>query len=138
MPENTSMTKKQLQELYMDYLKTQGYKGEVDKEGDVRFKREGGGYFLQVSEDDEQYFRIVYPNFWAVKDEQARVQVVSACERANATVKVAKVFIVENRVWASVELLFGDPRGFEPVFERALSTLRAVVKRFGDKMSDQG
>ena len=44
-----ALNKEQLQHMYVDYLAMEGYKPEVDADGDVRFKREGRTYFIGVS-----------------------------------------------------------------------------------------
>jgi hypothetical protein len=63
----SQISKKQLQDMYISYLKEQGYQPDIDSDGDVTFKAEGGSFYIFVDEDDLELFRIVYPNFWEVE-----------------------------------------------------------------------
>jgi hypothetical protein len=56
------MTKDERINMYTAYLKGEGYTPESIKEG-VVFKAEGKTYVIMVDEGDEQFFRLVFPNF---------------------------------------------------------------------------
>ena len=130
------MDKRKLQDMYMDYLRGEGYRPEIDKDGDVLFKYEGGTYFIFVDHEDTQFFRIVYPNFYSIDTEAERQQVLRATDYATGSTKVAKVFTIRDRVWASVELLLPSPDDFRPVFGRGMRTLRTAVMSFAEKMRE--
>jgi hypothetical protein len=121
-------------EIVRGYLADNGYRPEIDDDGDVRFMKEGGNYFIHAPESDETFFRVVYPNFWPIESEEERTQVYAACNHANARVKVAKVFTVRDNVWASLELLFADDKAFEPIFERGVGLLQYAVSEFANHM----
>jgi len=42
------------------------------------FKFEGNTYFIQIDPEDTDFFRIVLPNFWPVKDDSERQKVLEA------------------------------------------------------------
>ncbi len=46
--------KAELQQLYMSYLTYEEYKPEIDSDGDVRFKRDGKVYYIDVNEGDPE------------------------------------------------------------------------------------
>ena len=50
------------------------------------------------------FFRLVFPNFWEIESDGERAQALGAAQEATADTKVAKVFLVKDNVWASVEL----------------------------------
>jgi hypothetical protein len=125
-------------DLYIGYLRSEGYLPEVDGDGDVVFKMEGGSYVLFAHEDDREYFSILFPNFWPIESEQERSSAYVAACHATATTKVAKVYVVRDNVSASVELIFGDPEQFKPVFRRAMAMLRGSVGVFAEKMRETG
>ncbi len=125
-------------DLFMNYLKTEGYSPTADSDGDVVFKHEGLTYIIFAAEDDKEYFRIALPNFWRIENEQERQKVIAAAVDATAGVKVGKVYPVGNNVWASVELLIDPIEGFSKVFRRSLLILRASVQRFREKMVGAG
>lgn len=124
------MTKAQRAEMYRSYLAAEGYPAQVDGDGDVTFKYEGGNYYIMVDETDEEFFRIVYPNFWPIEDESERAKVKEASGVATAQTKVAKVFPVNDNTWASSEIFCSPPEAFKSVFRRSLLALRAAVQAF--------
>ncbi|AGX87737.1 T3SS (YopN, CesT) and YbjN peptide-binding chaperone 1 [Candidatus Symbiobacter mobilis] len=130
-------TKTELQRLYMDYLSSEGYKPDIDSDGDVRFKHEGKTYFIDVSERDPEFFRIVLANVWRIDDEQERSQVLAAADKSNALSKVTKVFTVNDRVWVSIELFVAHPEDFRPLFSRAMSALDNGLGNFVTALRDK-
>jgi hypothetical protein len=130
------MDKKSRARMYGEFLKSQGYAPEVDSDGDVRFKKEGRTYFVAIDEDDEEFFRVIFPNFWKIESEDERRRVLVACDHSNSLSKVAKVYMVEDNVWASIELFFGDPEDFKSVFERSMGALQNGVANFVQKMRE--
>jgi Putative bacterial sensory transduction regulator len=121
--------------LYQDYLTEEGYRPTVDDDGDLVFKCEGKVYILYASESDKSFFRLVFPNFWAIESEEERQRVYQSCTLANAQVKVAKIYTVGDDTWASVELFLAEPEHFKPVFERSLRAVEAAVDMFVEKMN---
>jgi len=122
-------------ELYYEFLQAEGYVPHYDPDGDIVFKSEGMTFLLFASEDDEEYFRMSLPNFWPIESSEERQRVLAAACRVNAELKVVKVYPVDDNVWASVELLFGSPEEFKPVFGRALRVIRHGVDHFAKVMS---
>ena len=124
-------------DLYLSYLRTEGYVPEVDKDGDLVFKVEGGTYVLFAHEDDREYFSILFPGFWPIESEKERSEAYVAANHATAQTKVGKVYVIGDNVSASVEMVFSDPEQFKPVFKRALAMLRAGVAAFAEKMREK-
>lgn len=123
-------------ELYSSYLRSEGYLPEVDRDGDIVFKVEGGSYILFANDKDREYFSLLFPNFWPIENERERTVAYAAACQTTATTKVAKVYLVGDNVSASVELIFGDPEQFKAVFKRALVTLQGSVAVFAEKMRE--
>jgi hypothetical protein len=134
--EAPKMDKQAKAQLYVDYLKGEGYQPEIDGDGDVRFKSEGRSYFISVDENDDSFFRVCFPNFWPIENEEERVRVHAACDHSNRRSKVAKVFTVRDDVWASLELFVATPEGFKPLFTRCMAALQNGVRNFVDKMRE--
>lgn len=132
-----AVDKEELQRLYTDYLGEEGYKWEIDTDGDVRFKREGKVYFIQVSDKDPEFFTVVLPNIWPIENEKERLQVLVAADASNAKSKVSKVYTMGDNVWVSIELFVERPEQFKAVFKRALSALDNGVANFAFKMREQ-
>lgn len=130
------MTKNERVAGYMEFLVKEGYRPEIDQDGDVKFKREGRTYYIITDEKDEEYFRIVFPNFWSIDDELERQQVLVACDYSNAKSKVSKLYVANNDVWAALEVYLQEPTAYRALFERYMSSLANAVKNFVEKMRE--
>jgi hypothetical protein len=127
------MTKNERAELYQTFIKEEGYVPKIDDDGDIVFKYEGRGYII-ILDDDEEYFRLVFPNFWSIETEDERTKVMVAALNTTSKTKVAKVFPVRDNVWASVELFCSPPESFRSVFNRSMSALQSSVDIFVENM----
>ncbi len=124
-------------EAYSTFLTNEGYRPTLDSDGDVVFKREGRTYLILIDDADPTFFRLVFPNFWEIESDPERLQVLLAAQSATADTKVAKVFIVGDNVWASVEQFVSEPASATAVFDRALGAIDSAVSRFVATMRQQ-
>lgn len=123
---------------FADFLHREGFRPEVrTRDHLVFFKYEGKSYAIELDEQDEEFFRIVFPNFWPIEGEEERRRVLLAADHANAKLKVAKVFTVEDNVFATIEMFLADPAHFKPVFARALGALKNAAEIFAKKMYEE-
>ncbi len=130
------MTKEERAEMYRRHLAEEGFFPKIDGDGDVVFKYEGLLFFIAVDDEDEDFFRIVFPNFWSIDSEEERARVERAALEATAKTKVAKVFPVRDDTWATIEIFCTPPESFRHVFRRSLSALRAGIKNFQEAMNE--
>jgi hypothetical protein len=131
------LDKKTIQKMYMDFLAEEGYRPEIDADGDVQFKSEGKTYFMSVNDDDPTFFRLVLANIWPIESEVERTQVFIAVDHSNAQTKVAKAFLVKDDVWVGIELFLPEATDFKDVFDRSMSALGSGVDFFVGKMQEQ-
>ena len=131
-----NLPKQERAEMYRSFLAEEGYSPQIDKDGDVTFKYEGGGYCIIVSEQDEEFFQLIYPNFWSIDSEAEREKVAKAALQATAKTKVAKVYPVRDNTWASIEMFCSPPDVFKAVFQRSLSAIRSSLANFKEAMSE--
>lgn len=136
--DKTGYSRKQLQNLYLAGLKQAGYAPSLDADGDVEFQKGKGNYFIQVTEDDPRYFRLVFPNFWKHEAPGEREQALAAADAVNSDNKVVKVYSQQGDTWASVELLLKDPADFKPLLPRALEMIQGAVDDFIQHMGTHG
>jgi hypothetical protein len=122
-------------QAYMEYLRREGYFPELDTDGDIKFRREGGTYYLMAEENDPTYFRLVFPNFWEIESDTERQQVLFAVGEVNADLKVIKIYPVRDNVWASVEMFLDPIENFHKVFNRAMNVLGEGVAQFRQFMT---
>lgn len=115
----------------------EGFRPQIDSDGDVVFKYEGASYFIDVDENDEQFVRIAFPNFWKIESKEEHARAVECAHDATKTIKVAKIFVVGDNVWGTIELFVADDESFGPVFMRSLSALRGAAHAFADAMRSE-
>lgn len=134
--EPRAYTKAELQQMYVTFLKGEGYSPEVDRDGDVNFKFEGVTYFIAVDEKDSAYFRLVCYPFWKIDGQAELERSLVAADYATRKTKVAKVYIVNDRVWTATEIFVASPGDFRAVFKRCLTALPASVTNFATRMRE--
>ena len=120
-------------ELCRNLLLDEGYRAAIDDDGDLIFKSEGRSFFI-ILDDDEVFFRIVMPNIWQLESAGERANAVRAAHDVVKELKVAKVFCVENNVWCSAELFFGEVNHLKPVLNRLILVVNQAATRFARKM----
>ena len=117
------MNKRDMANMYSNYLRSEGYAPKIDDDGDVIFKYEGRTYLIMPDERDQQFFRLIFPNFWSIESEAERQKVLAAAGHATGLTKVGKVYIMRDSTWASVEIFLASPDHFSAVFTRSLFDL---------------
>jgi hypothetical protein len=131
----TAQTKSELQEMYLSYLREQGYAPFLDSDGDVNFKIEGGNYYISVNEKDPAYFRIVYPGFWKIESEEERREASAAIMSVNYTTKIAKMYITPwDNTTIVADVFLNTPADFNRHFSRMISTIQLARREFIDTM----
>ncbi|MDR1955620.1 MAG: hypothetical protein LBQ30_02055 [Treponema sp.] len=132
---NAQMSKSQLQQMYVTYLREQGYQTNVDSDGDVTFKAEGYNFYIVVDEDDLESFRIVFPNFWEIESTAERVRAYEAAMYATRTTKVASVYITSrDNTSIDANIFVGKPEDFKLHFRRMIDVILIARRDFIDKM----
>ena len=128
-------TRPDLQNIYMEHLRNEGYVPLIDIDGDIQFKVSGDNYFIIIDEKDVQFFQI-YMGFslGSINPEEA----FTAANFSNRRSKVAKISISPDGNIASitVEMILNNPRDFEPIFARALSLIRNAEGIFRSHLKD--
>ena len=67
-----TMSKSQLQLMYVLYLRQEGYKYWITSDGDVRFRIDNHSLYINIFECDTGTFCICYPNFWKIESKEER------------------------------------------------------------------
>ncbi len=132
------MNRQQLTKMYTDYLTSEGYQPTLDKDGDVRFKAEGFTYYIIIDDEDERYFRLLFPNFWSIDDGDELARALISANYATMRTKVAKVYVHEDgkNTSASIEMFLDPPDQFAKTFPRCMSALRTSVNTFVERMKE--
>jgi WD40 repeat protein len=126
------------QQCFMDYLAEEGFRPNLDKDGDIHFKYEGNHYYLLYSARDRQFVRMIYPNFWPIESDEERQRALAAANMITGQCKCCKVYVSDEDVNAAVELFVAEPSHAVAVLGRALGALQHGVKTFAEEMRKEG
>lgn len=109
-------------ELVKQYLSSEGYKYDVDNDGDIHFKYEGVNLFFTVDRNDQLFFRIIMPQIYRL--EGNRTKVLEAINTVVRDMKVIKAFLVDDYLWLSVELFIDTTPELDDFFPRCMGLLK--------------
>lgn len=123
-------------DVYLEYLRKEGYFPEVDEDGDIMFKREGRVYYMQPIKDDAVYFSLWRANFWSLETPAEKDRALVAAAKTNLRFKVVKVFPTRDMddMHCKVEMFCNPIENFQPVFMRCLDAMSAAVQEFAQIM----
>lgn len=130
---------KELAQHYIDALDEIGVAAKPDDENDVVFKMPGvGSFYISLdAENDPEFMRLVYPNFYSSKDAGPVLTAVNSVNMKNKAVKLwARERDGEHNVSASIESFLAgsnqapDTALLTATLERCIAAIRAGVASF--------
>ena len=124
------MNKKEISDFYVNLLAGEGYRPQVDNDKNVTFKREGKVFILAIDEDDPMLFQLLYPIRNDLKDKWQQKLALAAANEVTATIKVLKVTVIEDTIFASIQMFVSPLEALAPVFERCVTTIQAGAVMF--------
>jgi len=107
-------------DLVTAWLYNEGYKHEIDQDGDVHFRYQGKHIYF-TPDEDATYFRLIMPNVYQL--ENNRVKVLEACNTITRQYKVLKAYLVEDRLWLSIEMFVDSTPEIGDFIERCCNIL---------------
>ncbi len=122
--------------LYFDYLQEEGYVPKVDEQNDVVFKQEGKVFVISVDEQDDQFLRVIFPNFWTIENEAGMARALLMANLVNSRIKVGKILIVDNSVMAAAEMFIDRTPELADLLPRTLHILRHTAEAFAGLMRE--
>lgn len=116
MSENqqTSNKSERVMKAVQEWLSEEGYKCNVDSDGDFYFKYQGKTIlFIKNENDDPKYYRLVMPGIYDIEDESELYRIEDICNDVSGEIKCVKAFVVKPNysVWLAIEF-FLDPDNF--------------------------
>jgi hypothetical protein len=122
-------------DLVKEYLADQGYRYEIDSDGDLHFRAEGVNLYCTDSGDDEQYFRIIMPNIYTI--ENNREKVLEAVNRLSREYKVLKAFVTpQDNLWLSIEMFIDSSPEVEDFFPRCMRLMKMAREKMANEIFD--
>lgn len=116
-------------ELVMNCLKEEGFCPKIDEHGSIIFKYQMSTFIFMNNDEDEEFFQLAYPGFFNVTEDN-RELILEAINRANCRVKVAKLIVVNDEVWALFEVILDQSPEVGNIVTRALDTLMHAKDTF--------
>ena len=131
------MTKK---EMVMAAIEANGYKPQIDGDGDVFVRYQMKTIYFMVNQDeDEQYVVALLPQFAEVKEGEETLT-LAVCNKETRDFKLAKIFIDRSlkNVSASCEFFYTDAECLKVCVEHALNILGFVRSTYFRIKSEMG
>lgn len=96
-----------------EWLSEEGYKCNVDDDGDFYFKYQGKNILFIKDDDDPKYYRLVMPSIYDIEEETELHRIEDICNDVTSEIKCVKAYVVKqnNSVWLAIEF-FLDPEDF--------------------------
>ena len=129
----TVWTRDALRNMYMQYLREEGYLPSLDDQDDILFKVSGNNYYIILGENDFQNNILFFRIYTGVSlGDFLPEDALSAANYINMHSKVAKIYISSDGRSAAIntELLLTDPQDIKSVLSRALSLMRFAESNF--------
>ena len=133
---SAQITKSQLQDMYITYLRTEGYNPSVDSDGDVNFSAQGQRFYIDVMENDLQSFRIVLTSFLDIGGSSKRLKALEEASYITRTTKVARLFFTESdRIAIDAFIFIANPEDFKLYLNRMVNIIVSARSEFIERMS---
>ena len=135
------MSKEELQQMYLSYLRSQSISATVDSDGDIEFRFEGVHFnaltfWIIVNEEDQQFFQIVILNCYSLDTENEKLLAPVAAAIATRRADVVKIYLNSSgtNVHASAEAYVAKPADFRAIFHKLMRELDEVMYIFLNEM----
>jgi hypothetical protein len=115
--------------MVFEYLKQQGLMPSIDEDNDIVFKYQMLTFVFFTDDDDQQFFRLALPNIFDVTEDN-RIAVLEAINEVNKLMKVVKLIIPNDDVWATTEIMMDTTPVLDDLFPRLINILMGAQREF--------
>lgn len=109
------------------YLSNEGYRPEIDSDGDLAFKVEGKTYWIRVNKEDAGYYQVRYFYNLGCKDAEFAA-VLMAVNDVNKEYKVGRCYYDDDEVVLKIDGFYASASDFTKYFSRYTAILTGMVK----------
>lgn len=127
---NTDQTR--LRSEIQSYLHAEGYKPEIDEDGDIMFKKEGTIYYVSINPVDENPMYVILFRIFNYPQGYSRNTVVLATAELNRY-KGVKVLCLDSSIRIQSDLFMADAHTFAYAFEKLMRQIEFAVEDFIDE-----
>ena len=114
---------------FQSYLSSIGVNVKEVNETSISFESNNLQYLFLTDSSDPYYFRLILPNIAIVTDENTS-KINQVVNSSNTKFKVAKSFIIDDKVWVSVEQFVYSRENINELFNRSLNLLETFMSDF--------
>ena len=132
---SAQMTKAQLQDMYVNYLRNEGYQPSVDSDGDVNFSVQGLRFYINVMENDLQSFQLVLTNFLDIGGASNKLKALETASYVTRTTRVVRLYITSSdRIAIDSFIFLAKPEDFSVHLNRLVNLMIQSRNEFLDLM----
>ena len=139
------MSKAELQQMYLDYLRSQNISAEIEEEyGDIvfRYGERQMTCFIEIQENYPQVFRITWGDYFSIKTPADMATMPHAACYATGRAAYAKVYLDTkdniiregDKIKASAEVYLVSPGDFKDVFYELMGGIEYALEQFATLM----
>ncbi|WP_194165356.1 hypothetical protein [Deinococcus terrestris] len=121
----------------LDFLAEEGFRPNLDEDGDVYFRFEGMTYVVITRTDEPTVLTLLLPPFWPLEDAAERTRALEAAMVAHRHVRIGRVTVLDDNVVASVNAYLPDENSFRAVLLSSLDGLKYLALKFREHMHAQ-
>ena len=135
---NAEMTRSQLQDMYVSYLRNEGYSPWIDSDGDVNFSVQRYRFYINVMDNDLQSFQIVLAGFLDIGGESNRLKALEEASAVTRTTRVVRLYITSTgRVAIDTYIFLARPEDFSVHLNRMVNIMLLARAEFLQRMNMQ-
>ncbi|MES3024804.1 MAG: hypothetical protein V4857_24810 [Pseudomonadota bacterium] len=120
----------------LDHFQTEGFRAELDSDGDIRFKCEGLSFVLCFDAKDPGFGKLILANVWEIETPAELQLALTVLDNINRKVKVVKGHTQRDQVWFTVELWFDEQTRWTEYLQRAVRGLGHALTMFAAQMQE--
>jgi len=133
---SAQITKSHIQDMYVTYLRSEGYYPSVDSDGDVNFTAHGHRFYIDVMENDLQSFRIVLTGFIDIGGSSKRLRAFEEASYVTRTTKAVRLFITaSDRIAIDSFIFIANPEDFKIHLNRMVNIIISSRSEFLERMN---
>ena len=128
---SAQMTKAQLQEMYVAYLRGEGYSPSVDSDGDVNFSAQGQRFYIDVIDNDLHSFHLVLTGFLDIGSPSNRLKALDAASAVTRTTRVVRLYITSSgKIAIDAYIFLAKPDDFKIHLNRLVNIMVSAREEF--------
>ena len=116
----------------LSFLKDEGFQPSLDNDGDIRFKRQGDTFYIDVSDSDDSPYYVKMLKFFKYSKDITKAD-ITMYSKEILRYKMIKLTINDNNYVIKAEMFINNSNSFTSIFYRLLSAFDAAEKDIARK-----